>query len=51
MSYEELANHIENNSYLKTRWNVVVWLIGYQGKINSEDLDNIEDAYINCLID
>lgn len=51
MSYEELANHIKNNSYLKTRWNVVVWLMGYQGKIEPEDIDNIIEAYINYLID
>ena len=51
MSYKELVNHIKKNNYLKTRWDVVWWLMGYQGEVNSEDLDNIEDAYINCLID
>ena len=51
MSYEELVNHIKKNDYLKTRWNVVCWLIGYQGKVDSEDFDNIEDAYMDCLID
>lgn len=51
MSYKELVNHIKENNYLKTRWDIVCWLIGYQGKVDSEDLDNIEDAYLEGLID
>lgn len=51
MSYEELANHIKNDNCLKTRWGVVCWLMGYQGKIEPEDIDNIIEAYINYLID
>ena len=51
MSYKELVNHIKKNNYLKTRWDVVCWLMGYQGKVDSEDLDNIEDVYMACLID
>ena len=51
MSYKELANHIKENNYLKTRRDIVWWLMGYQGKVDSEDLDNIEDAYLEGLID
>ena len=51
MSYKELVNHIKINNYLKTRWDVVCWLMGYQGKVDSDDLDNIEDAYMNYIID
>ena len=51
MSYKELVNHIKKNNCLKTRWHVVCWLMGYQGKVDSDDLDNIEDAYMACLID
>ena len=51
MSYKELVNHIKKNNYLKTRCDVVCWLMGYQGKVDSEDLDNIEDAHMACLID
>ena len=51
MSYKELVNHIKTNNCLKTRWHVVCWLIGYQGKVDSEDFDNITEAYMNYLID
>lgn len=51
MSYKELINHIKENDYLKTRWDVICWLMGYQGKVESEDIDNIEDAYLEYLID
>lgn len=51
MSYEELTNHIKNDNCLKTRWGVVCWLMGYQGKIEPKDIDNIIEAYINYLID
>lgn len=51
MSYEELINHIKENDYLETRWDVIWWLKGYQGKVDSEDFDNVEDAYLKGLID
>ena len=50
MSYKELINHIQDYC-LKTRFDVVCWLKGYQGKIEPEDIDNIIEAYINYLID
>ena len=51
MSYEELVNHIKEKSYLRTRSDVVRWLMGYQFKVGLDDLDNIEEAYKNYLID
>ena len=50
MSYEELINHIQD-CCLKTRFDVVCWLIGYQGTVDMDDLDNIEYAYIQGFID
>ena len=50
MSYKELVNHIQDY-YLKTRFDVVCWLIGYQGTVDMDDLDNIEYAYMQGFID
>ena len=50
MSYKELIDHIQD-CYLKTRFDVVCWLIGYQGAVNMNDLDNIEYAYMQGFID
>ena len=50
MSYKELINHIQDH-YLKTRFDVVCWLIGYQGTVDMDDLDNIEYAYMQGFID
>lgn len=51
MSYSELVKHIEENRHLKTKMDVVCWLVGYQGKVDSNDLDNIMAAYIDGFID
>ena len=50
MSYKELINHIQDY-YLKTRFDVVCWLIDYQGTVDMDDLDNIEYAYMQGFID
>lgn len=51
MSYSELVKHIEENKHLKTKMDVVSWLVGYQDKVDSNDIDNIMAAYINGFID
>ena len=50
MSYKELINHIQDY-HLKTRFDVVCWLIGYQGTVDMDDLDNIGYAYMQGFID
>ena len=51
MSYSELVNHIEGQKRRMTKFDVVCWLIGYQGNVDAIDLDNIQRAYMDMIID
>lgn len=50
MTYSELVNLVEKDKHLKTRMDVIAYLIGYQGKIDANDFDNIIDLYTNGFI-
>lgn len=50
MSYVELLNHVVNDTYLRSRWDVVCWLIGYQENVNVTDWVNIRQLYLNGII-
>lgn len=51
MTYSELVNHVEGCNYLRTKWDVVCFLIGYQKVITEADLEHImrlrDDHYID----
>lgn len=58
MSYSELVNHLERvNSEgkscfrLKTKWDVVCWLIGYQKVVTESDWENIMRLYDDGFVD
>lgn len=50
MSYEELLNHVIIDKHLRSRWDVVCWLIGYQENVNVTDWLNIRQLYLNGII-
>ena len=50
MTYGELLNHVKRNK-LKTKWNVVSWLIGYQKVVTEHDWENIRKLYLDGVID
>lgn len=50
MTYGELRNYVEK-AHLKTRWDVVCWLIGYQRVVTETDWDNIGRLYFDNFID
>ena len=46
MNYSELINAIEKSGAIKTRFDVVVYLVGYNaGTLSFEDLSLIQKAY------
>lgn len=51
MTYSELVNHIENEKHIKTKFDVVAWLAGYQGVVTAEDVENIIKLYEDGFID
>lgn len=58
MSYSELVNHVEvvNSEVescfrIKTKWDVVCWLIGYQKVITESDWENIMRLYRDGFVD
>ncbi len=51
MNYSELVNAVEKNRYLETRFDVVAYLIGYNGGLlTEEDFDNIQRLYLDHFI-
>lgn len=50
MSYAVLLNLVVNDTYLRSRWDVVCWLIGYKGNVNVTDLVNIRQLYLDGII-
>ena len=51
LSYDELVKLIKERTYRMSRFNVVSYLIGYNGVVTEDDYNNIEKAYENNLID
>ena len=52
MNYSELVNAVETDLYIKTRFNVVAYLIGYNGGVlTQEDFDNILRLYRDGFIE
>lgn len=51
LSYEELAEQIKRYSTRLNRFNVVSYLIGYNGAITEDDYNNIIKLYKENLID
>lgn len=51
LSYDELVKLIEERTYRMSRFNVVSYLIGYNGVVTEDDYNNIEKAYEDNLID
>ena len=50
MTYAVLLNHVVNDTYLRSRWGVVCWLIAYQGNVDATDLVNIRQLYLDGII-
>ena len=51
LSYGELVKHIESRSYRMTKFDVVCFLVGYNGVVTETDFENILKAYQGNLID
>ncbi len=52
MNYSELVNAVEKNRYLETRFDVVAYLIGYNGGVlTQEDFNNILRLYQDGFIE
>ena len=45
MSYEELLTVVEQNPYITTRFNCISYLVGYNGIVTEQDVDNILRLY------
>lgn len=50
MKYSEMVKLIECNKFLKTRYDVVSYLIGYKGIVTTEDWENINKLYLDLFI-
>ena len=50
MKYSELVNFVENSG-LRTRYDVVSYLIGCKGIVTNEDWENINKLFIDSFID
>lgn len=51
MEYDELKAHVEARRTRMTREDVLWWLVGYQGRVEEEDLENIERLCTARVID
>ena len=51
MSYSELVKHVEEISIRITRFDVVSWLIGYQGFVTADDYNNICRLHSDNFVD
>lgn len=50
MTYSELVNLVEKDKHIITKMDVVAYLIGYQGKVDRNDFDNILGLYADGFI-
>lgn len=51
LTYNELVSCIKARSYIKNKFDVITYLIGYNGVVTEDDYNNIQKAYENNLID
>ena len=51
MTYCELVNHVEGHKNIRTKWDVVCWLIGYQKVVTETDWENIMRLHSDNFID
>lgn len=51
MEYDELKARVEARRTRMTREDVLWWLVGYQGHVEEEDLENIERLCTARVID
>lgn len=45
LTYEELVKVVEQSSYITTRFNVISYLVGYNGVVTEQDVNNILRLY------
>lgn len=50
MEFEKLAEYVKSREYLKTKWDVACFLIGYKGGLSIEDIDEIMRLYEEGII-
>jgi hypothetical protein len=51
MNFEELVKLVVGNKHLRSRWDVVSYLIGYKKMIDETDWEHIEQMYVDGLIE
>lgn len=51
LTYSELVRRVEENKNIRTKWDVVCMLIGYQKVITEADWENIMRMYSDDIID
>lgn len=51
LTYDDLVKLIAERKYRMNRFNVVSYLIGYNGALTEDDYNNIIKAYQNNIID
>lgn len=51
LTYDELVNRIEARSYIRNKFDVIEYLIGYNGVVTEDDYNNIQKAYQDNIID
>ena len=50
MPYEELVIKVQTHEYLRTREDVMSWLIGYQGAVATQDMLNLNRLVKDGLV-
>ena len=50
LTYDELVNRIKARSYIMNKFNVIEYLIGYNGVVTEDDYNNIQKAYQDNII-
>lgn len=51
LTYDELVNRIKGRTYKMNKFDVISYLIGYNGVVTEDDYNNIQKAYQNNIID
>ena len=51
MNYEELLAVVERNPYITTRFNVISYLVGYNGVVTEQDVNNILRLYTEGYVE
>ena len=45
LTYEERVKVVEQSPYITTRFNMISYLVGYNGLVTEQDIDNILRLY------